>query len=212
MPRFTYLALDSRGQELTGTIDASSTIEAIGQLRQAGNFPTNVREEAMAAAPDRKAMRLAPKAQRPERVSRSRNVVLFQRKSIKPKPLMIFTRQLATLIDAGLPLLRGLNVLAKQEKDIVLRNTINALADGVSGGSTFSESMAQHPRIFNKLYVNMVKAGELGGVLELVLNRLAEFQEKAQKIKNKAVSAMAYPVIVLGIAIGIMAFLLVFIV
>jgi type IV pilus assembly protein PilC len=103
-------------------------------------------------------------------------------------------------------------VLAKQEKDHVLRNTINALADAVQGGSTFSESMAQHPRIFNKLYINMVKAGELGGVLELVLNRLAEFQEKAQKIKNKVMSAMAYPVIVLLIAVGIMAFLLTFIV
>src|SRR3954464_13327106 len=125
---------------------------------------------------------------------------------------MIFTRQLATLIGAGLPLLRGLTVLAKQEKDLVLRNTINSLADAVQGGNTFSESMAQHPRIFNKLYINMVKAGELGGVLELVLNRLAEFQEKAQKIKNKVVSAMAYPVIVLVIAMGIMAFLLAFIV
>ena len=93
-----------------------------------------------------------------------------------------------------------------------LRNTINALADGVQGGSTFSESMAQHPRIFNKLYINMVKAGELGGVLELVLNRLAEFQEKAQKIKNKVVAAMAYPVIVLIIALAIMMFLLAFIV
>src|SRR4051794_31222189 len=134
------------------------------------------------------------------------------RKSVSSKVLMIFTRQLATLIDAGLPLLRGLNVLAKQEKDPVLRNTINALADAVQGGSTFSESMAQHPKIFNKLYINMVKAGELGGVLELVLNRLAEFQEKAQKVKNKVVSAMAYPVIVLIIAILIMVFLMAFIV
>ena len=98
---------------------------------------------------------------------------------------MVFTRQLATLIDAGLPLLRGLNVLAKQERDSVLKNTINKLADSVQGGSTFSEGLAQHPKIFNNLFVNMVKAGELGGVLELVLSRLAEFQEKAQKIKNK---------------------------
>jgi type IV pilus assembly protein PilC len=125
---------------------------------------------------------------------------------------MIFTRQLATLIDAGLPLLRSLNVLAKQERDGVLKNTINTLADSVQGGSTFSEGLEQHPVIFNKLYVNMVKAGELGGVLELVLARLAEFQEKAQKIKNKVIGAMVYPVIVLVLATGIMAFLLVFIV
>ena len=82
---------------------------------------------------------------------------------------MVFTRQLATLIDAGLPLLRGLNVLAKQERDLVLKNTINQVADSVQGGATFSESLEQHPKIFNKLFVNMVKAGELGGVLELVL-------------------------------------------
>src|SRR6202023_3064976 len=121
-------------------------------------------------------------------------------------------RQLATLIDSGLPLLRSLNVLAKQERDTVLRNTINKLADGVQGGGTFSESLAQHPLIFNHLYVNMVKAGEVGGVLELVLRRLAEFQEKAQKIKNKVVAAMVYPIIVMTMAIAIMTFLLVFIV
>jgi type IV pilus assembly protein PilC len=141
-----------------------------------------------------------------------RGPALFKRKGIKGKVLMIFTRQLATLIDAGLPLLRGLTVLAKQEKDVVLKATINHLADAVQGGSTFSEGLAQHPVIFNKLYINMVKAGELGGVLELVLNRLAEFQEKAQKIKNKVVAAMFYPVVVLFIAMAIMGFLLVFIV
>ena len=131
---------------------------------------------------------------------------------VKPKALMIFTRQLATLIDSGLPLLRGLTVLAKQEPNPVLRGTINHLADSVQGGSTFSESLAQHPRIFNKLYVNMVKAGELGGVLEVVLTRLAEYQEKAHKLKNKIVSAMVYPVIVMFIAVAILVFLMLFIV
>jgi type IV pilus assembly protein PilC len=131
---------------------------------------------------------------------------------VKPKVLMIFTRQLATLVDAGLPLLRGLNVLAKQERDGVLKNTINKLADSIQGGSTFSEGLAQHPRVFNNLYVNMVKAGELGGVLEVVLTRLAEFQEKAQRIKNKVAAALVYPLIVMVLAFGIMAFLLVFIV
>ena len=125
---------------------------------------------------------------------------------------MIFTRQLATLIDSGLPLLRSLNVLAKQERDAVLKRTINKLADGVQGGNTFSDALSLHPLIFNDLYVNMVKAGELGGVLEVVLNRLAEFQEKAAKIKNKVKSAMVYPVIVISMAFAIMGFLLVFIV
>ncbi len=209
MPRFDYIALDARGQESRGTLDGSNPNDVVGQLRQAGYFPTSVLEEGKGgAAVVKKTQKAAKIASAPK----AKSAGFMARKTIKSKTLMIFTRQLATLIDAGLPLLRGLNVLAKQEKDAVLKNTINALADSVQGGSTFSESMAQHPRLFNKLYVNMVKAGELGGVLELVLNRLAEFQEKAQKIKNKVVSAMAYPIIVLIIAIVILLFLLAFIV
>ena len=212
MPRYTYIALDSRGQESTGLVEASSTNEAIGQLRQAGYFPTNVSEEGIGAAVAAKTTRQKTKTPRAERKAGSMNIVLFQRKTIKPKVLMIFTRQLATLIDAGLPLLRGLNVLAKQERDTVLKNTINRLGDSVQGGSTFSEALAQHPRLFNELYVNMVRAGELGGVLEIVLTRLAEFQEKAQKVKNKVLAAMVYPIIVLILALAIMTFLMIFIV
>ncbi|HEX8489868.1 MAG TPA: type II secretion system F family protein, partial [Chthoniobacterales bacterium] len=212
MPRYTYVALDSRGQESTGLVEASSANEAIGELRQAGYFPTNVYEEGSNASLPTKTARPKAKAQRPQRKAGSKNIVLFQRKTVKPKVLMIFTRQLATLIDAGLPLLRGLNVLAKQERDAVLKSTINKLAESVQGGSTFSEGLAQHPRLFNDLYVNMVRAGEVGGVLEVVLTRLAEFQEKAQKIKNKVVAAMVYPIIVLLLAVAIMSFLMIFIV
>jgi len=211
MPRYNYVALDARGQEATGLLDAASTNEAIGQLRQAGYFPTSVYEEAKAGR-DGKEARRAAKMARATKPRGKTSIVLFQRKTIKAKVLMIFTRQLATLIDSGLPLLRSLNVLAKQEPDAVLKNTINKLADAVQGGNTFSDALALHPRIFNDLYVNMVKAGEVGGVLELVLNRLAEFQEKAAKIKNKVVAAMVYPVIVITLATAIMAFLLVFIV
>jgi type IV pilus assembly protein PilC len=213
MARFTYIALDSRGHESTGLLEAATTNEAVGELRRAGYFPTHVYEEgAVTAAKPKAARRKKSKESRAKRKAGGLNIVLFQRKTVKPKVLMIFTRQLATLIDAGLPLLRGLNVLAKQERDSVLKKTINKLADSIQGGSTFSEGLAQHPRIFNDLYVNMVKAGELGGVLEVVLTRLAEFQEKAQKIKNKIVAAMVYPLIVLVLAVGIMTFLLVFIV
>lgn len=212
MPRYTYVALDSRGQESTGLVDASSTNEVIGQLRQAGYFPTNVCEQGMAAGAEKKASQPAAKTPKARQRAWNRNVVLFQRKSVKPKTLMIFTRQLATLIDAGLPLLRGLGVLAKPERDSVLKNAITKVADSVQEGGTFSEGLAQHPRLFNDLYVNMVRAGEVGGVLELVLTRLAEFQEKAQKVKNKVVAAMVYPIIVLLLALGIMVFLLVFIV
>jgi type IV pilus assembly protein PilC len=215
MPRFEYVALDSRGQESTGVVEAASSNDAIGQLRQAGFFPTNVYEEGRGGGRDGKASKRAEKKARiaqPREKGKGGGIVLFQRKKVKPKILMIFTRQLATLIDSGLPLLRGLNVLTKQERDPVLKKTIDKLADSVQGGSTFSESLAQYPLIFNDLYVNMVKAGEVGGVLELVLTRLAEFQEKASKIKNKVAAAMVYPLIVMTIAIAIMGFLLVFIV
>ena len=213
MPKFNYIALDSRGQESTGVIDAPSSNDAVGQLRQAGYFPTSVIEEGKGKAVAKAAKKIAkaPKGGAPAK-RKGGGIVLWEKKTVKGKILMIFTRQLATLIDAGLPLLRSLTVLAKQERDPALHKTINALADAVQSGSTFSESMAQHPLVFNKLYINMIKAGELGGVLELVLNRLAEFSEKAQKVKNKVLSAMAYPVIVLIIAILIMAFLMAFIV
>src|SRR6202045_691836 len=212
MPRFSCAALDSRGQESTGSVEATSTNEAIGQLRQAGYFPTRVYEEGK-GGPDGKTAKRSTASLRTARARLARKEIrLFQRKKVKPKILMIFTRQLATLIDSGLPLLRGLNVLAKQERDPVLKKTILKLADSVQSGETFSTGLAQHPVIFNDLYVNMVKAGELGGVLEVVLNRLAEFQEKAARIKNKVASAMVYPIIVLTMAFGILSFLLVFIV
>src|SRR4051794_13724430 len=211
MPKFEYVALDARGQESRGVIEASTSNDVVGQLRQAGYFPTSVVEEGKGGVKVAKKTQKAIKAAAAPKAKKG-GITLFQKKTIKSKTLMVFTRQLATLIDAGLPLLRGLNVLAKQERDVVLKNTINQVADSVQGGSTFSESLEQHPKIFNKLFVNMVKAGELGGVLELVLGRLAEFQEKAQKVKNKVKSAMIYPVIVLSLAMIIMAFLLVFIV
>ncbi len=214
MPKFSYIALDARGQESVGVVEASNTNDAVGQLRQAGYFPTSVHEEGKepAAAKAKKGGTVAKAAAKTPAVASSKAAKAVANKKVKPKILMIFTRQLATLIDAGLPLLRGLVVLEKQERDPVLKATIAKLSDAVQGGSTFSEGLAQHPKIFNKLYINMVKAGEVGGVLELVLIRLAEFQEKAQKVKNKVVAAMFYPVIVLMIAVVIMIFLLAFIV
>src|SRR4029453_7526935 len=212
MPRFNYVALDSRGQEATGLVEATSTNDAIGRLRQAGYFPTSVYEEAIARSDTKAARRRTAKIARASKPRAKTGIVLFQRTKVKPKVLMIFTRQLATLIDSGLPLLRSLTVLAKQERDKVLKNTINKLSDAVQSGNTFSDALALHPRIFNNLYVNMVKAGEVGGVLELVLNRLSEFQEKAAKVKKKAVWGMVYPIILMTMGVGILAFLLVFIV
>lgn len=208
MQRFEYIALDVQGRESRGVVEATTKDEVATQLRSAGYFPTAIDQEGKLAPSTSKKVQKSIQAASPTKQSTPKT----HRGSVPSKVLMIFTRQLATLIDAGLPLLRGLNVLAKQERNKVLCQTIHALADGVQGGSTFSEAMAQHPLIFNKLYINMVKAGELGGVLEIVLLRLAEFQEKAQRIKNKVMAAMAYPVIVLIIAMVIMMFLLAFIV
>lgn len=198
MPNFNYTAIDGQGNETTGILSADSNAQAIEMLKGNGLYPTQVVEEGMRA--------------KGKKGKRSKRVKVRTGGRIKTKTLMIFTRQLATLIDSGLPLLRSLTVLAKQEPNPVLKATINTLADSVQSGSTFSESLAAHPKIFNKLYINMVKAGELGGVLEVVLNRLAEYQEKAQKLKNKIVSAMVYPTIVMFIAVAIMAFLMLFIV
>src|SRR5437667_11381972 len=212
MPRFNYVALDARGQEATGLVEAVSSNAAINQLRQAGFFPTSVVEEAIASRDGKEARQRATTIERTTKPRAKKGIVLFERKKIKSKLLMLFTRQLATLIDSGLPLLRSLNVLANQERDKVLKRTINKVADSVQSGSTFSDALALHPHVFNDLYINMVKAGEVGGVLELVLNRLAEFQEKANKIKNKVVAAMVDPIIVMTMAVGIMCFLMVFIV
>ncbi|HUF64072.1 MAG TPA: type II secretion system F family protein [Verrucomicrobiales bacterium] len=198
MASFNYIALDSQGQETTGQISAGTDAEAITLLRGQGLYPTKVLEDGKGSiGGKKKAVKARARARSSRRGGRVNN-----------KTLMIFTRQLATLIDSGLPLLRGLTVLAKQEPNPVLKRTIKTLEESVQGGSTFSESLAAHPKIFNKLYINMVKAGELGGVLEVVLIRLAEYQEKAQKLKNKIVSAMVYPSIVLFIAVSIMIFLL----
>ncbi|MFP6866159.1 MAG: type II secretion system F family protein [Roseibacillus sp.] len=204
MANFQYIALDAKGEQTTGTVQAGSETDAVAQLRTQGLYPTQVIQEGKGALSEGKKGMGGGRGKKKAKGTTGGRV--------KPKILMIFTRQLATLIDSGLPLLRGLTVLAKQEPNPVLRGTINSLADSVQGGSTFSESLSQHPRIFNKLYVNMVKAGELGGVLEVVLTRLAEYQEKAHKLKNKIVAAMVYPVIVMFIAVSILTFLMLFIV
>ncbi len=206
MANFQYSALDAKGEQTTGVLSAGSEAEAIQQLRNQGLYPTQIVEEG-------KGKSIKGKGGKPVKVQKKGKAAKPKAGgSVKAKPLMIFTRQLATLIDSGLPLLRSLTVLEKQEPNPVLKATVNTLAESVQGGSTFSESLAQHPKIFNKLYVNMVKAGELGGVLEVVLNRLAEYQEKAQKLKNKIVSAMVYPVIVMFIAVAILVFLMIVIV
>ncbi len=205
MAKFEYIAVNASGQETAGAIEANSQDDAINKLRGSGLFPTQVAPEGQLTA----AVKRSKKTKSATKGKRSKAAAGGV---VKAKNLMIFTRQLATLIDSGLPLTRSLSVLSNQEPHPVLKATIVSLADSVQTGSTFSEGLAQHPKIFNKLYVNMVKAGELGGVLELVLNRLAEYSEKANKLRNKIKSAMMYPLIVIFIAVGIVFFLMIYIV
>jgi len=217
MPKYDYVALDSRGKETKGTVEVASQNEAIGRVKEMGLFPTKIGETEK--VPERKSSakgtRFKPRAggKKSGALSIKINIKIpGLGGSVKPKVLTAFTRKLATLVDAGLPLLRGLRVLEKQERSAVLKKILGELALAIEGGSTFSEALAQHPKVFNRLFVNMVKAGELGGVLEVVLKRLAEFSEKAQKIKGKVKAALFYPVAVLIVATGILILLMVMVV
>ena len=215
MPKYSYVAMDSRGKETKGVLEVASQNEAIARVKDMQLFPTKI-VEMDKEKPDKKAGK--EKAAKAPAKGGKKKGGSIQIKipglsgRVKSKVLTTFTRQLATLVDAGLPLLRGLRVLEKQEKNVTLRDIIGQLAVSIEGGSTFSEGLAQHPKVFNRLYINMVKAGELGGVLEVVLNRLSEFMEKAQKIKGKVIAAMFYPVAVLVVAVAIMGVLLVWVI
>jgi type IV pilus assembly protein PilC len=215
MPKYSYVAMDQRGKETKGTLEVATQNEAITRVKEMGFFPTKI-VEVDKEKPDKKADKGKPAKGAPKGAKKKGKDIQikipFLSGRVKSKVLTTFTRQLATLVDAGLPLLRGLRVLEKQEKNVTLRDIIGKLALSIEGGSTFSEGLAQHPKVFNRLYVNMVKAGELGGVLEVVLNRLSEFMEKAQKIKGKVIAAMFYPVAVMVVAVVIMAVLMVYVI
>lgn len=206
MPRFKYLAMDPKGVETEGVLDAESQTQAITMIRTKGFFPTRVE---VIGGTEKGPVRaqVAPTVAGKAIGSRFKMLSVLGGR-VKPKQLMVLTRQLATLVDAGLPLLRGLRILLKQEKKPALRDALSGMGEAVEGGSTFSEALSQYPKIFDRLFVSMVKAGEAGGVLEVVLIRLAEFMEKAERIKNKVKSAMIYPIVVMVAAIGILAFLL----
>ncbi|HEY4414253.1 MAG TPA: type II secretion system F family protein [Verrucomicrobiae bacterium] len=215
MAKYTYTALDARGNESKGSVEAASQNEAIGRVKDMQLHPIKVDEAGKDKAAGKKAKAKPAAKAKGKKKGGAGNIEIkipFLSGRVKPKVLTTFTRQLATLVDAGLPLLRGLRVLEKQERNVTLKNIIGELAVSIEGGSTFSEALAQHPKVFNRLFVNMVKAGELGGVLEVVLKRLAEFSEKAQKIKGKVKAAMFYPVAVLIVAVGIMILLMCFVV
>ena len=207
MARYKFTALDAKGKEVHGEIDADTQAQAVARIREKQYFPTKVEELAGgAAAPAKKgggkkgAMQVELKLPK------------FLQGGVKAKQLTTFTRQMSTLVNAGLPLMRALRVLQRQEKNPALRDAVSAMAENIESGSTFAEALAAHPKIFDRLFVNMVKAGEIGGVLDVVLARLAEFQEKAEKIKGKVKSAMTYPIVVLVMALSILGFLMTYIV
>lgn len=212
MPKFSYVALDAAGKEKKGELEVASQNDAITALKNMGMYPTKIAPLAVKAGVAKSAKK-SP-ARRGGKAGAKKGGFAFPGAGGKftTKPLSIFTRQLATLQEAGLPLLRGLKVLEKQAVKPAHGKIIGQLASAVEGGATFSEALALHKKSFNKLYVNMVKAGEIGGVLELVLKRLAEFMEKAEKIKGKVVAAMFYPVAVLVVAVLILAILMVFVI
>ena len=221
MATFQYIAKDAAGNETRGQIEAGDRASAIAAVRAQGLLPTALGEVKKAAA--------APAAQPAKKGAKkavpagggakkggglaSKEIKIKMPKwlqgKVKTKVLTQFTRQLATLVNAGLPLMRGLEVLKRQMKDPQMNEALVGISENIAAGGTFSESLTQYPKIFDNLYVNMVKAGEAGGVLEVVLGRLAEFAEKSEKIKNKVKGAMIYPIVVLVAAIGITAFLLV---
>ncbi len=193
MPTFEYEAMNAEGKAILDQVDARNQDEAIQKIRQMNLFPTRVSEKRAAAA--------AAKAGAPRRLRRKQFVI----GGVRPKQLTTFTRQLSTLTDAGIPVVQALNILENQMRPSALKNVIGDVADEVEGGSSLSEGMAKFPKAFDELYCNMVKAGETGGMLDTVLQRLADFREKAAKLKRKVIGALIYPVAVLSIASIIIA-------
>ncbi len=203
MAMFQYTAMDATGKEVKGQRDATNEESVASFLKEQGMMPTSIKP--LVKATKAKEKKKGPAA------AKGLNIALGPQ-VIKSKDLTTFTRQLAILLDAGLPLIRSLKTLERQAKNPVIKTIIGKIAYSVEGGSTFSEALSQHPKTFDKLYLNMIRAGEAAGKLELILTRLAGFREKAAKIAGKVKSAMVYPCVVLTIALGITTFLMIAIV
>ncbi len=209
MPVFQYTAMDSSGKEKKGRMEAANEQAVNAALKEQGMFPTSIKED----AGSKKTTRAAPGQSGAQGKKSMMNFGLsLGSPALKTKDLTILTRQIAILLDAGLPLVRSLRTLEKQAKSPALKRVMKDTADSVEGGSTFSEALAQHPKSFDKLYLNMIRAGEAAGAMEVILDRLAKFMEKAAKLAAKIKSAMIYPVVVLTIAMLITSGLMIFIV
>jgi type IV pilus assembly protein PilC len=205
MATFVYEALNSAGKPQKGTIEASNTEEAIARIKSQGYYPTSVKEQSGKKAG-------GPPSADDMKGKLKKKGGGFSVGRVSEKQLTAFTRQLSTLQDAGLPLLRSLQILESQLKPGKLKNVLMGVCEEVEGGSSLSESMGKYPKAFNHLYVKMVNAGEIGGVLDIILQRLAEFMEKSQRLKRKIKGAMVYPIVVIGIAGLILTGIMVFII
>jgi type IV pilus assembly protein PilC len=202
MPTFVFEAMNKSGQEVKNEIEAETHEEAIARIRQQGLFPTKVREKAAKKFGKKKTAEKgstgAPKRRMPISIG-----------GVPRKQLVGFTRQLSTLQDAGLPILRSLQILEQQLRPGLLKAIVGGVAEEVESGGTLSDAMAKYPKAFDKLYVNMINAGEVGGVLDLILTRLADFMEKAAKLKKKVIGAMIYPAVVIIIAAGVVSMIMI---
>jgi type IV pilus assembly protein PilC len=201
MPTFKYEAMDTRGGEVKDSLEAVNEEEAQQKIRQMGYFVTKITEVAGSA-----------KGKKKKAAGKRKKGQVFALGGVSSKALCTFTRQFSTLQDAGLPVLRSLRILEHQMKPGVLKNALIDVVDDVESGSTLSEAFAKHPKCFDRLYVNMVKAGEAGGALEVILKRLADFKEKAQSLKRKITGAMVYPVVVILTAVAILTFIMLYII
>ena len=200
MASFTFEAVDAKGNKVKKEVDAEDRDDAMAKIKGMGLFPTKVKEAAGggaavegSASPDKKAK-------------------TFALGGVGMGALTVFTQQLATLQDAGLPIVRSLRILEGQLKPSVLKNCLMDVADDVESGATLSEAMGKHPKAFDRLYVGMIKAGEAGGVLDTILDRLAHFMEKSLKLRKKVIGALIYPVVVSVVAVGILAGIMYFVI
>jgi type IV pilus assembly protein PilC len=202
MPDYKYQAKTADGKKVTGTLTAMSEGEAVGELRRQNLIVISLSERGTKA--------------KKEKGGGFLSLQIGGKKSprarVKPKDLVVFTRQLATMISAGIPLLEGLEILSEQAEDPGFKLVLTTVVDSVRSGSDLSESLSQHPKIFEDIYVNMIRAGEASGQLDEILDRLSEYMEAAEKLKREIKIAMTYPVVSMVMVFGITVFLLVFIV
>jgi type IV pilus assembly protein PilC len=209
MPQFLYVAMDSNGKERKGKIDSPSEEQAANALKKQNLYPTSIKpakgEKVVASKKN------APKGAKKKSGAGIMNMSIGT-PVIKRKQLTLFTRQLAILLDAGLPLIRSLKTLERQSRDPIVKMVLGETSEAVEAGATFSEALAKNPKTFDKLFLNMIRAGEAAGAMETILNRLASFMESSARIAGKVKAALIYPVVVLVVAGGVTSGLMIFIV